>query len=261
MIGRRVPFVLDYDDAVFHQYDQHTCRWVRGSLGLKHVKLMRQASLVVAGNDYLAEYGRAAGARAVAVLPTVVDLTRYPVREISRTAGLLPNVGWIGQRATAAFLQPLKSVFQQLAAEKMAQFSAVGIDAAAFDLPMSSEAWSESTEVASIENFDIGIMPLFDEPFERGKCGYKLIQYMACSLPVVASPVGVNASIVEHGVNGFLANTSEEWALALRTLAADPVLRHRMGQAGRAKVERAYCLQVAAPRLVELLRAAAHSRA
>jgi glycosyltransferase involved in cell wall biosynthesis len=122
---------------------------------------------------------------------------------------------------------------------------------------MESIAWSEQTEVQSIANFDIGIMPLLDEPFARGKCGYKLIQYMACGLPVVASPVGVNSQIVEHGVNGFLADTPEQWEHALQTLLTDASLRQRMGQAGRAKVEREFCIQVTGPRLAALLVAAA----
>ena len=129
------------------------------------------------------------------------------------------------------------------------QFRAIGIDASSLGLSMASEVWSEQTEVESIKKLDIGVMPLRDGPFERGKCGYKLIQYMACGLPVVASPVGVNTTLVEHGVNGFLATSLGEWESALRTLATDPALRHRMGQAGRVKVERDYSLQVAAPKL------------
>lgn len=97
-------------------------------------------------------------------------------------------------------------------------------------------------------------MTLTNNPWVRGKCGYKLIQYMACGLPVAASPVGVNAELVEHGVNGFLASTDQEWREALSTLLADPDLRHRIGAAGRKKVEEHYSLQVRGPRVAELLR-------
>jgi glycosyltransferase involved in cell wall biosynthesis len=93
-----------------------------------------------------------------------------------------------------------------------------------------------------------------DEPWERGKCGFKLIQYMACGVPVVASPVGVNCEIVEPGVNGFLARTTEEWAQVLRTLQDHGGLRQRMGQAGRLKVEEGYSLQVTGPRVAELIK-------
>ena len=114
-------------------------------------------------------------------------------------------------------------------------------------------AWSEDTEVDTIQSMDIGVMPLPDTPWARGKCGYKLIQYMACSLPVIASPVGVNKEIVEHGINGFLAETHDEWVKALNTLLGDADLRQRMGAAGRAKVEREYSLQVYGPKVANLL--------
>jgi glycosyltransferase involved in cell wall biosynthesis len=257
LMSGRIPFVLDYDDAVFHGYDQHRSALLRQLLVGKHPALMRRAALVVAGNDYLADFARAAGSVRVEVVPTVIDLTRYlPPEWGGARAGALPTVGWIGQRATASFLAPLAPVFERLSAEGQARFAAIGVDTAALGLPMRSVPWSEATEVASISQFDVGIMPLVDEPFERGKCGYKLIQYMACGLPVVASPVGVNRKIVEHGVNGFLAESPEQWAMALKTLAADAGLRERMGQVGRRKVEQEFCLQVTAPRMTALLQAA-----
>ena len=128
-------------------------------------------------------------------------------------------------------------MFEQLRREGKGRFTAIGIDAQQLGLPIASVPWSEDTEVASLQTLDVGIMPLLDGPFERGKCGYKLIQYMACGLPVVASPVGVNRQIVEHGVNGFLAETPAQWAEALQTLLADPALRERMGQAGGRKLK------------------------
>lgn len=258
LLGRRRPYVLDYDDAVFHQYDQHRLAPVRAVLGGKHPALVRAAALVIAGNDYLADYARAAGAPRVERLPTAVDLTRYPDTErVTADTDMPPCVGWIGQRATADFLQPLAPLFRQLIDEGLGRFAAIGIDARALDLPMDGVAWNEATEVEAIRSLDVGIMPLRDGPFERGKCGYKLIQYMACALPVVASPVGVNRQIVEHGVDGFLAETDGDWATALRTLLGDAALRRRMGRAGRQKVARYYCTQVTGPRLVELLQQAA----
>ena len=106
-----------------------------------------------------------------------------------------------------------------------------------------------------IRSMDIGIMPLTDSPFARGKCGYKLIQYMACGLPVVASPVGVNAEIVEHGVNGFLASSSAEWREAIVRLAGDRELRLRMGTAGRQKVVSQFSAEAVGPRIARLLKA------
>ena len=114
--------------------------------------------------------------------------------------------------------------------------------------------WNEDDEVNEINNFDVGIMPLPDSPWERGKCGFKLIQYMACGLPVIASPIGVNSTIVEHGVNGFLVETDEEWESSFRALCADANLRHRMGQAGRIKIEQHYSLEVTAPLLASVVK-------
>lgn len=259
---RGTPVVLDYDDAVFHQADQHRNPVVRHLLANKHAGLMRRATAVVVGNDYLAAYARAAGARRVEVVPTVVDLARYPQSKHHLQTASKPVAGWIGQASTAGYLHQLASVFSQLRLEDVLRFTAIGIDTEALGLPMTSVAWSAESEAQSIASLDIGVMPLHDSPFERGKCGYKLIQYMACGLPVVASPVGVNRQIVEHGVNGFLASTPDEWAQALRALAADPALRARMGAAGRAKVERHYTTDVAAPRLASLLHeVAGHSPA
>ena len=249
----RIPVVLDYDDAVFHYYDQHHSGWVRRLLGHKHHSLVQRAAVVVAGNAYLADHAEQAGARRVEVLPTVIDLERYPPPQLPILPNRPPCVGWIGQRVTANFLLPHKGLFTSLTHSGSARFTAIGIDAAALNLPMASIPWTEDSEVDAIRQFDIGIMPLVDEPFERGKCGYKLIQYMACGLPVVASPVGVNRTIVQHGVNGFLADSPEEWKHALRTLLNDAALRQRMGAAGRARVEQHYCLQVTAPGLINIL--------
>lgn len=113
--------------------------------------------------------------------------------------------------------------------------------------------WSEVTEVQEMQHFDVGIMPLPDEPWERGKCGFKLIQYMACARPVVGSPVGVNCKIIKHGVNGYLAETNDEWIQALLGLKENKEHRQRMGEAGRELVEKEYSLQVTAPQLVEML--------
>lgn len=260
LLPQSTPYVLDYDDAVFHYYDLHRNSFIRTLLAGKHPRLMRGAEMVIAGNSYLTDFARSAGAPRVVVFPTGIDLERYPAPSIKdASSDELPTVGWIGQRATASFLSPLAPVFRKLADEGRAQFSAIGIDAASLGLRMDSIPWTENSEAASISRFDIGIMPLVDGPFERGKCGYKLIQYMACGLPVVASPVGVNRQIVEHGVNGFLATTPEEWETAICTLLGDAELRRRMGQAGREKVEQEYCLQVMGPRLVELLEQGAAS--
>lgn len=259
LIPQSVPVVLDYDDAVYHLYEQHRSPFVRSILACKHERAMRCAALVTAGNPTLAERAERAGAQSVRIVPTVVDLDDYPM-VAGRSPDGPPQVCWIGQRSTAEFLVPYRELFASLAAQDLMRFTAIGIDATRLGLPMASVPWSQPSEAAAIARCDIGIMPLADGPFERAKCGYKLIQYMACGLPVIASPVGVNRDIVAHGVNGFLAETQDEWRQALTRLAADRGLRERMGAAGRESVERLYSLQRAGPLVAELLRAVAERR-
>ena len=130
----------------------------------------------------------------------MIGLKRYQPTIVSPASiNNPPCVGWIGQRDTAVCLAPYVSLFQRMAEKGQAYFAAIGIDAQSLGLPMHSVPLTEETEVDAISSFDVGIMPLPDGPFQRGKCGYKLIQYMACGLPVVASPVGVNRQIVYHG--------------------------------------------------------------
>lgn len=252
-----VPLVADYDDAVFHRYDQHRASIVRSILGSKIDKVMQRADLVVAGNQYLADRAQSAGARRVEILPTVVDVARYAIVESCGNEAS-PVIGWIGSPATAKFLHLIAPALNELVAARKVKLVAVGANASQVNnLPVTVLPWAEATEVSDIQHFDIGIMPLPDAPFERGKCGYKLIQYMACGRPVVASPVGVNSKIVHDGVDGFLATTHAEWVAALTRLIDHPELRRQMGLAGRSKIEAQYSLQAASSRLADLLKSVA----
>jgi len=255
MLPRSVPLVTDYDDAVFHRYDLHRLPFIRRLLGRKIDQVMAASALVTAGNSYLADRARAAGADWVEIVPTVVDIDNYSLRSNSNVPDT-PRIGWIGTPSTwTEFMVPMMPLLETVAGAEDARLTAVGAGKAAASHPLLDILpWSEQTEVTSIQDMDIGIMPLTDTPWARGKCGYKLIQYMACGVPVIASPVGVNAEIVEHGVNGFLASTEAEWHEALVTLLRDPDLRRRMGAAGRKKVEYQYSLQVWGPRVAGMLK-------
>lgn len=251
-----IPYVVDYDDAVFHGYDQHPSPLVRILYGRKIDRVMRHAAVVVAGSGYLAERARRSGARRVVDLPTVVDLNRYRVR--SNSAGQPFTIGWIGSPYTQAYLNIIQGSLRDLCRHSDTRLILVGADRV--DLPgirVDIRAWSEETEVPDISDFDVGIMALPDRPFERGKCGYKLVQYMACGKPVVASPVGANRQIVDDGVTGFLAHGEADWTKALTMLREDEHLRKRMGRAGRKVVEARYCMEVTAPRFESVLREAA----
>ncbi|WP_420024722.1 glycosyltransferase family 4 protein (plasmid) [Cereibacter azotoformans] len=254
LLPRQMPCVTDYDDAVFHRYDLHRSRMVRRLLGSKIDQVMSASALVTAGNAYLADRARAAGARQVEVVPTVVDMGHYAVRTLQGSP--VSRIGWIGTPSTwTEYMAPMMPLLTEVAAKAGGRIVTVGAGKAAAAHPLVDVLpWSEDTEVTRIQEMDIGIMPLTDTPWSRGKCGYKLIQYMACGLPVIASPVGVNAEIVEHGVNGFLATTENEWREALTTLLRDPDRRRRMGAAGREKVEKHFSLQVWGPRVAQMLR-------
>lgn len=255
LLKGKIPYIVDYDDAVFHRYDRHASSAVRWLLGRKIDRIMRSSASVIAGNEYLADRARSAGAGVVHVIPTVVDPARYALAR--RRDRDVFTVGWIGTPVTAPYLQIVREALERLAARVPCRVVTVG--AGRVDLGhvrVEDRAWAEESEAASLEDMDVGIMPLPDTPWERGKCGHKLIKYMASGLPVVASPVGVNATLVHEGVNGFLASTGDEWLRALEALQADSALRASMGSAGRACVEAEYSLARQAPILEAALRQA-----
>lgn len=261
-LPHKVPIVSDYDDAVFHRYDTHRLGAVRAILGNKIKHVMAASDLVIAGNPYLSDHARRGGAPRVEIVPTVVDLESYQVSPDS-LAGKDLRVGWIGTPETWQKLaNPIHKTLDQLLAKRGALFRAVGAGMQAHtNGTLEVLPWTEDSEVALIQGMDIGVMPLPDTPWTRGKNGYKLIQYMACGLPVVASPVGVNRDIVEPGVNGFLAESDDEWRTAIEALLNDADLRRRMGAAGRKKIEQEYSLQVWGPRVAQMLRGLIEDRA
>ncbi len=257
LVGLGVRYVFDFDDAIHHNYDQHPSAAVRWLLAGKIRQVIRWSSGVSAGNRYLADYARPFSRR-VEILPTVVDLARFcptrsPVQKGSRIV-----VGWIGSPSTAPYLSLIAGPLARFCARQEARVVAVGSGPISLPgVPLETRPWSEAAETDDIRGFDIGIMPLPDTPWARGKSAFKLIQYMACGLPVVASPVGANAEVVENGVSGILADGGDQWLDALCRLAGDGDLREEMGRRGRARVEACYCLNVMAPKFLAFVREAA----
>lgn len=244
------PILYDFDDAIFHQYDQHKRGMVRQLLGEKLRPLLRRSDLAFCGNTYLSAYA-SRDCKRTEIVPTTVDVTVYGAGP-TKPPSARPAVGWIGSPSTWNYCIPFTDMLADLVAQHTLDVLVVGAGASADARhPFEFRQWSETREVADVQAMDIGIMPIPDAPWARGKCGYKLIQYMACGVPVIASPVGVNCEIVTHGVNGFLATTQQEWRSAIETLAADAALRKRMGAAGRSTVEQHYSIQQYGPRMAE----------
>jgi len=248
-----VPVVYDYDDAIF--LPQREGRWLLGKLeDTNSVKeIMAISSLVIAGNDFLAAYARRYNQN-VTVLPTAVDTGRFRLRNPSKQANHC-TIGWIGSHTTIKYLHSLKGIFERLAKSQSFELKVVG---ASFSLSVNGlhvrqQWWSLDREVQDFQSCDIGVYPLWDDEWSKGKCGFKAIQYMAVGVPVIASEVGVNREIIQDGVNGFLAASKQEWCDKLALLLKNPDLRREIGLAGRKTVEERYSLDVNAPKLLHAL--------
>ena len=250
---QKIPYVVDYDDAIFHRYDLHRHRLIRWMIGTKIDWIMKHAAMVIAGNHYIAERAHKAGAKAVEIIPTVIDLNRYPIT--IRKEYMPLTIGWIGSPATYPFFESVAPTLMELQRRIPIRVAVVGVmdPNPEGERHFSYYPWSEDTEVELLKSFDVGIMPLPDTPWTKGKCGYKLIQYMACGIPVVASKVGANLDIVENGKNGFLVSTPQEWIDALERMVLDRNLRKIMGENGRRQVEDFYNIDKTFPILSQCL--------
>lgn len=251
-----IPYIVDYDDAVFHRYELHKSSLVRFLLKHKIDRVMQRATLVVAGNNYLANRAKEAGAKRIEIIPSVVDVSSYTIKTDRVSSPF--RIGWVGSPVTAPYLAVVREALTQLAKEAPIHLVLIGARNIVHtpNIPTTILSWDEKLERSIGGMFDVGIMPLVDGPFERGKCGYKLVQYMAAGLPIVASPVGVNEQMVESGINGFLASSTQEWLEAFRSLIHHPSLAVEMGRTGRQKAEQKYNLQGTAPQLLALFTSA-----
>lgn len=250
----QIPFIYDCDDAFFLKYRSGHLRLLQPLLGAKADRLTAAAMAVTAGNTALAANARRFNGN-VHVLPSVVDTDDFrPAATTQPERSRSPfTVGWIGSPSTASYLQLLVEPLQQLACEQPVRLLVVGGSApSCTGVEVIEQTWSLEQEVPLIHQFDVGVMPLPDTPWSRGKCAYKLIQCMACGIPVVASPVGANLDVVSAG-SGILASTPEEWLDAFRLLSSDIALSQRMGRAGLDHVQKNYSLRYALPILTRLI--------
>lgn len=250
-----VPFVFDFDDAVWVRYLSPANAYLSYlRFPGKTAALCRMARHVLAGNAYLRDYALRYNGR-VTVVPTTIDAEKY--RPQPRAAATPPVIGWTGSYSTEQYLALVRPALSRLARRRSFRVVVVGGGRFAADgVAVEHRPWRAASETSDLAGFDVGLMPLPDAEWERGKCGLKALQYMALGVPTIVSPVGVNAEIVSHGENGLVARTDGEWEEALDRLLADAALRARLGSAGRATVERSYSAAVHAPRVAAALRAA-----
>ncbi|MCK4535455.1 MAG: glycosyltransferase family 4 protein [Desulfuromonadales bacterium] len=246
--------VYDFDDAVMYKEDAADDRRAarqqsRFAANLSHV------DLVLAGNNYLADSARRYNSN-VHVLPTCLDTERYTMHPRKDSKQNAVTLGWIGSRGTLRYLKGIAPILDEVG-QKRPETRLKIIADDFFDLehmPVVKTVWSSETEISEIHSFDIGLMPLTDDPWTRGKCGFKLLQCMAVGLPVVTSPVGANREIVTNGSDGYWAEDHSAWVEKLLDLIDDAERREQMGQRARQKIEEYYSLEFAVSRLMDLLR-------
>ncbi|MBY0522495.1 MAG: glycosyltransferase family 4 protein [Gemmataceae bacterium] len=256
--------IFDFDDAVFLR-DSYAARGIHCERRLRHFAgLVRATDAVVAGNTFLRrEAGRYLSPDRVTVIPTCIDPDRYAIAEHTRQGAGVQLI-WVGSSSTLKGMETVKPLLEEIGRSvpglKLKLVCDRFLDLQHVDVIACP--WREDREASDIASADIGISWVPDDDWSRGKCGLKVLQYMAAGLPVVANPVGVQVEMVRHGENGFLVETPRQWCEAVRTLARDPELRRRMGEAGRQRVQNDFSVAYGAAKWLALLDSlSSHQRA
>ena len=238
---------FDYDDAIFHNYDLSDNLYIKLFLSRKIKYLMKMSAGVIAGNQYILNYAQNAGTKRILTLPTVIDLDKYASNPPSYKKNKNFTIGWIGSPSTTKYLEIIKEPLARLGLKIPILLYLVGADCnyeiSIDNVEIISIPWSELNEQEALKVFDVGVMPLYDNPWEKGKCAFKLIQYMASFLPVVASDIGMNAEIINNYNNGFVAKNSGDWFNFFYMIYSQPKLRGEMGLKGRNIVEKNFTIQ------------------
>lgn len=249
-----VRIVLDLDDAIFLFYEQARSPLKRTLLGRKIPRVMSKCSMILAGNRYLESYARRFNQNVV-LFPTVVDTERFTPAP-GRAANTRKVVGWMGSPETAGFLEEIVPALESASREVAFTLKIVGADGLRVNgVRVEAKNWSEEEEAADLRTFDVGVMPLPDTDWSRGKCALKLLQYMSAGVPALSSPHGSASDILTDGLNGFIAGSREEWTRRLVAVLRDENLARTVGRNGRSWVEANYSLANYGPKLGRYLRA------
>ena len=240
--------LYDFDDAVMFKNSLSKNPYsLRRTLSFK--RMLHYTDLVVAGNEFLKQEAEKYHTQ-VKVLPTPIDAERYHKKECYKSDTVI--MGWIGDHGSIHYMESYKDVWEAIGRKYTNIVLAIICDTfiETKDIALKKIPWSYEREINDLMSLDIGLMPLFDDLWSKGKCGFKIIQYLGAGVPAVCTPVGINRDVVQDGVHGLWANTKDEWVEKLSTLIENPSLREKMGGDGRRKIMDAYTVQVCAPKLI-----------
>jgi glycosyltransferase involved in cell wall biosynthesis len=263
---RRPPIVFDFDDAIFLPSVSEANKLIGAFKSPQKVaSIIRSSDHVITGNEFLSAYARRFNT-AVTTIPTSVDTEHFvPARVSNNGARPEPDqpddliVGWIGSPTTGGYIRGLANVLRRVRERHrfVLRVSGAGEPFAIPGVTVQHEPWALDREVQLFNTCDVGVYPLDDDEWSKGKCGFKAIEFMACGVPVVAAAVGVNRELVQDGRNGFLAASEDEWVEKLSRLLSDAQLRRQFAETGRRTIEAHYSLRVNAPKLAATLRVVA----
>lgn len=253
LAGLGLPIVYDFDDAIFVpsvSEANKAFQWLK--FPRKTETICRLSRHVIVGNAYLKQYADQY-CRDVTILPTTIDTVSYQPKASNAIEGV-PVIGWSGSVTTAAYLEAAAPMLQALRRRTPFRLAVIGKSGVSIPgIEVFSKPWSAAAEISDIRSFDIGLMPLPDDAWAKGKCGLKTLQYMALGVPSVSSPVGVNSEIIVDGTNGFLAANEAEWVGKLERLLQDEPLRRKFSVEGRRSVEERFSAGIQAPRFLDIL--------
>lgn len=253
-LGKKI--IYDLDDAIYMRSSSHANRFLAYLKSPSKIrKIIEISDTVITCNEYLADFARRFN-KAVIPIHTSVDTEKFTVAGKTERQKEKVTIGWIGSHSTKPYLEILNDVFAELAKRYRFRLKIIGGGDGYADIPgieIINLKWCLEGEIGQFQSLDIGVYPLPDNEWVRGKTGFKTIQYMSVGIPCVASGVGANRRIIKDGINGFLAENKEEWVEKLSRLIDDPALRQRLGAAGRKTVEEKFSVKVNAPKYLEII--------